>query len=168
MARISSVSSAASASRRVSSSRLRRSRKGPIRSAGAIRSTPRGLLRACGAGAVLRDRRQQPVQLHRLGQPGGDVELRAHLGAPRGGQHDDRDRHHGRLLAPLGEELPSVHVGHHEVEQDEPRRAASALAQHVERLAAVARLPDLVAAAGQDLGDDLADAVVVLDEQNGG
>src|SRR6185503_19240036 len=69
-----------------------------------------------------------------------------------------------RVFHLLGSELPTVHDGHHEIEQDEA--GGRLLRADIERFASVGILAHDVAFELEDLRESLADVVVVLDDED--
>jgi hypothetical protein len=68
---------------------------------------------------------------------------------------------------PAAEELPAVHAGHHQIQQEEVRHDG-VIMQVVQSLLAVRGLRRAVAGTLEDVGEQLAVEVVVIDDQNAG
>src|SRR3954447_21347429 len=109
------------------------------------------------------DARAELPQRERLGDVVVGAELEAEdlvdlLGLR--GEHDDRD---GRARAQPPADLEPVELGHHHVEDDEVERA---LAEALERLAAVGRPDDVVAVLLQGEAEQRLDRLLVVDEED--
>jgi hypothetical protein len=81
-----------------------------------------------------------------------------------GCDHDDRDRPPGLVPAQLGQELEAIHLGHHEVEDDQTGRR---LLDARERGPPVLGLHHGVALSLQQPADQLPELSVVVHDQNG-
>src|SRR5258706_15552400 len=115
--------------------------------------------------AEAEDHRQQPIEIQRLGEPGGPADV-ARLLLHASVRADDDDRNLRDLPPPelLLAELPAVHHRHRHVEEDEAR--IRLLLETLERRAAVLRLQDVEARLLEVLGEALPEERVVLDNED--
>jgi hypothetical protein len=81
-------------------------------------------------------------------------------------EDDHRDDRQGGLRGVRLQERPSVHDGHHQVEQDEARRVVAAQRQDLQRAVAVLGERDAVTLVAQHLDERAADPGVVVDDQD--
>ena len=119
--------------------------------------------RAVGAAQHRIDPGQQFTRVERLGEivVRADFETDDAIGlVPLGGEHDHRRL---RLGTHLAAQFETADAGQHDVENDQVDRR---LSQHLAHLVAIAGGADLETVAAQELGDEMADLAIVVDDED--
>src|SRR5262249_51163344 len=118
-------------------------------------------------GAVASDEVQEPVEVERLLQKGRRVD-RGGAGGIERCQNDDRHAREGWVGLLLAAKLEAVHLGHHQVQQDQVGSLAVVEAAEVaERLATVGGGHRLKAFEREQLRHHVAQVRIVFDDEDG-